>query len=113
MKKVLTAMVAVSLLLCMILSFASCGESKPSGKYGAKELNLEFKGDKVSVNLDFTVLKGSASGTYEMDDDKIVITYDDDKVDAKFPTALTYDADKDAITCDLGFLGKHTLEKVK
>ena len=113
MKKVLTSMIAVVLLLCLILSFASCGERKPSGKYGTKALNLEFKGNTVSVNIDLALLKGSASGTYEIKDDDIIITYDSDNLDAAFPTVLEYDDDTDTIECDLGILGEYDLVKVK
>ena len=111
MKKILLSVLAVTLLITMLFTLVSCGP-RPDGKYGHKNLNLEFDGDKVTVNLDFLV-KLSATGTYEMDDDQIVITYEGDKSDASLPTNLVYDADSDTIKCKLSVLGEITLEKVK
>lgn len=111
MKKILLSVLAVTLLVTMLFTLTSCGP-RPDGKYGHKNLNLEFDGDKVTVNVDFLV-KISASGTYEMEDDKIVITYEGDESTSSMPTNLVYDADSDTIKCKLGVLGEITLEKVK
>ncbi|MBQ4120986.1 MAG: hypothetical protein IJD35_03120 [Clostridia bacterium] len=111
MKRILLSVLAVTLLVTMLFTLTSCGP-KPDGKYGHKNLNLEFDGDKVTVNVDFLV-KVSASGTYEMDDDKIVITYEGNDSTSSMPTNLVYDADNDTIKCKLGVLGEITLEKVK
>lgn len=113
MKKTLLAILAIALLFTMLLSFASCGESKPEGKYGSQYLNLEFDGDKISVNLNMVVTSASASGTYQMDGDRIVITYEGEDASASLPTNLVYDAENDTIQCALGTLGNITLEKVK
>lgn len=110
MKKFLLSVLAITLLFTMLFSFTACAQ-KPTGKYGHKNLNLEFDGDKVSVNLDYLV-KVSASGTYKMVDDKIMITYEGDNVSSSLPGILTYDADNDTIQCKLGVLDI-TLEKVK
>ena len=109
MKKILLSVLAVTLLCTMLFTLVSCS-NKPDGKYGHKNLNLEFDGDKVSVNLDFGI-KASASGTYEMDGDKIVITYEGDDANSSLPTNLVYDADSDTIKCKLGILGEITLER--
>lgn len=111
MKKILLSVLALTILCTMLFSFASCGASKPDGKYGHENLNLEFDGDKVTVNLDFLV-KVSASGTYAMDGSKIVITYEGDDVNTTLPTNLEYDADTDTIKCKLSILGEIILEKV-
>lgn len=111
MKKFLLLVLAVA-LVCAVIFVVFSYSKKPDGKYGHENLNLEFDGDKVSVNLDF-VIKASASGTYEMDGDKIVITYEGNDSSSSMPTNLVYDADSDTIKCKLGILGEITLEKVK
>ena len=111
MKKIILSILAVTLLCTMLFTLVSCG-SKPSGKYGHENLNIEFDGDNIIVNVDFMV-KVSSKGTYKMDGDQIVITYENDKNIASMPTNLVYDADSDTIKCKLGVLGEITLEKVK
>ena len=111
MKKIILSILAVTLLCTMLFTLVSCG-NKPDGKYGHKNINLEFDGSKVTINVDF-VVKVTTSGTFKMDGDQIVITYEDDKNSGSMPTNLVYDADSDTIKCKLGILGEITLEKVK
>lgn len=110
MKKLLLSVLAVTLLITMLFSFASCGDPKPNGKYGHEYLNLEFDGNKVSVNLDF-IVEISTTGTYEMDGEKIVITYESDEGSSSMPTNLVYNAEDDTIKCKLGVMDI-TLKKV-
>lgn len=106
MKKTLTALVAVVLLVTMVLTLASCTK-KPSGKYGNAVYSVEFDGNKVSVSLIGGALS-TKSGTFEMEDNKIVITYESEDLSGKLPTGMTYDAENDTVS----FLGL-TLKKDK
>lgn len=59
----------------LLLSLVSCGGNKLSGTYKSEGLisqTLTFKGDKVKISA-FGI---SADGTYKIDGDNIIITYD-------------------------------------
>ncbi len=111
MKRVLTSVLALALLVTMVLTLASCG-AKPKGKYGHDNLYLEFDGDKVSVTLEVLGVKSTSKGTYTLDDDNnIKITYENEDSKGSVPTGLVYNADKDTIECK--FLGSTiTLDKI-
>ena len=110
MKRVISTVLLATLLLTMIVTLTSCGG--PDGKYGHEYLNLEFDGDKVTVNVKvFGTF--SSTGKYKLgDDNEIIITYDDDKNSANLPTNLVYNEDDDTIECKLGIFGTITLDKI-
>lgn len=76
MKRILSIVLAVAVLATLCLTFASCG--KLSGTYEVSGIlsktELTFKGDTI------TITKGSieATGTYEIEDDKITIELESD-----------------------------------
>lgn len=111
MKRVLTSVLALALLLTMVLTLASCG-AKPKGKYGHDKLYLEFNGNKVKVTVKL-IGEVTSEGTFEMgENNEINITYKDEDKSATLPTGLTYNKDKDTVECKLGILGTITLEKI-
>lgn len=111
MKKVLTSVLAIALLLTMVFTLASCA-SKPKGKYGNDNLYLSFDGNEVSVTVKI-IGEYTAKGTYELgENNEIDITYEDKGGATTLPTGLVYDPDSDTIKCSLGILGTITLEKV-
>lgn len=74
------AILTIAVILCMTL--ASCGKTL-SGKYEASiaiaKVELEFKGSKVIITpVALGVAGDSIEGKYEIDDDKITISFDDD-----------------------------------
>ena len=80
MKKVLSLVLACTLLLGCVLIFASCGGLKGTYEYTSQNiaLVLTFSGNKVTQttpeNKDLEVV-----GSYEIKDDKIIITYEEYK----------------------------------
>ncbi len=102
MKKVLSAVLAATLVLVMIFSLTSCTK-KPSGKYGYEErlsaLTLEFEGNTVTVTAKF-IVSVSATGTFEMGENgEILITYEDEEDTESMPSGLVYNAEEDTIEC--------------
>lgn len=92
-----------------IVSLAACGQ-KLSGTYSAKinlilvesEASYVFKGDKVTEKADGEV---QDEGTYEIDDNKLTMTFSEDKV-------LTAKLSKDKNSFEADDLGiKFTKEK--
>ncbi len=86
MKKVIKAVAVLALALIVCMSFVSCGK-KLSGKYEADiviaKVQLEFSGNKVTLKPSvFGVAGHEIEGTYEIDDDKITLTYGDEDKDA-------------------------------
>lgn len=94
MKRTVTAIVALALVFCLVMSLAACGgSSKPSGSYtctvaGMKFATLEFSGDEVI----YASSKSTKHGTFTMDGDTINITYETGGTDT-----FTYDKDKDVV----------------
>lgn len=82
MKKSIIRVITLSLIAVMIcLVLVSCGLSgtyKNDGVFGLGATELTFSGSKVTIKM------GSieATGTYEIDDDKITITLDNAGDDA-------------------------------
>ena len=111
MKKIISALLVVTLLLTLALTLTSCG-NKPSGKYGGDVVTVEFDGNKVSVTFKILVASTTTTGTFEMgENNEILVTYDDSKDAEKAPSGWTYDKDADAIKCK--FLGMDiTLDKI-
>ncbi len=75
MKKIISTLLVCVLLIGCVMTFASC--NKLSGKYENTTLGvtttLEFDGDTVKTSA----MGFSVEGTYEIDDDKITITYEE------------------------------------
>ena len=81
MKKILSGVLAMALVLCMVLSLASCTKML-SGKYSAAVLGIEtsyeFSGNKVTKTVGGGSTKLTTEGTYEIntaDDGSMTITF--------------------------------------
>ncbi|MBO7303906.1 MAG: hypothetical protein J6V09_01615 [Clostridia bacterium] len=74
MKKIISAILAVTLVICLALTLTSCSE-KLSGTYEGALFSLKFKGSKVSVVIDG---ESVLTGTYEIEkeDGKKTIEFD-------------------------------------
>ena len=105
MKKIISALLVVTLLLTLALTLTSCG-NKPSGKYGNKLFSVTFDGNEIT----YKALLWSTKGTFEMgEENEIIITWEgDDGKKEELATSATYDKDSDTIK----WLGI-TLEKVE
>ena len=112
MKKILSAILVVTMILTLALTLTSCGNN-PSGKYGGDNVTVEFDGDKVSVTFKVLIASTTSTGTFEMgENNEILVTYDDSEDAEKAPSGWTYDKENDAIKCK--FLGFDiTLEKIE
>lgn len=110
MKKILTSVLAVALIAVMLFTLVSCG-NKPSGTYGNKLYSVTFDGDKVTYTVIGSI---SIEGTFEMgEENKILVTWEDEGESKSAPSGWTYDKDADAIKFSLGVLGTVTLNKVE
>lgn len=105
MKKIISALLVVTLLLTLALTLTSCG-NKPSGTYGGKLFSVTFDGNEIT----YKALLWSTKGTFEMgEENEIIITWEgDDGEKEELATSATYDKDSDTIK----WLGI-TLEKVE
>ena len=93
MKKIISLVLCVVLLCGCVFTLASCG-NKPSGTYvyevaGVELGKLEFKGDKITMSMNYDGESEVMSGTYEIVEKdggslEIVITME---VDGKEETA--------------------------
>ena len=89
MKRIISTLLVCVLLLGCVFTLASCGK-RLSGSYSHKEEAygqsvesvLTFKGKTVTIETKITVAgnttTNSIEGTYEIDDDKIKITFEED-----------------------------------
>lgn len=87
------ALVLIAAALCTV--FASCGK-KLSGSYSAEVLGtgatMEFKGSKVTTTYKaLGQIVYTVEGTYEIEDNKITITYEGDKAEEAKDYAGTFD----------------------
>ena len=100
MKKFARILAVVMAVLMVTLCFAACG-TKLSGSYTHTEeafgvtatAKFEFKGDKVTISSEALGLSASVEGTYEIKDDEITITIDDEDSLLK-DAAGTFDFEK-------------------
>ncbi len=87
MKKSVRIIAVAMAILMVTLVLASCGKTL-SGTYTKQGLlantTLEFSGKKVTI----TVGSVSAEGTYEIEDDKITITFPEDDDDTMLEAAI-------------------------
>ena len=81
MKKILSTVLALALVLCMVLSLASCSKML-MGKYTCSvlgvETSYEFSGNKVTKTTGLGSSKITTEGTYEIktaDDGSMTITF--------------------------------------
>ncbi len=103
------AVAMVAVILCLAL--VSCGKTL-SGKYEATILGsgieLEFDGKKVTYTAKVLGAEAaSVEGTYEIKDDKITLSFDDEDKDAKIK-AGTYDFEEGEDYIKIGEIGKLT-----
>ena len=108
MKKFLSLVLALAVLLTMCLAFASCGK-KISGTYVYKsplsDLTYEFKGNKVTVTDTVTIgvstFDFSYSGKYKITKDKkgnLSITFTFEESDAeRFNKTCTFEETDEGI----------------
>ena len=79
MKKALSSILVCVMLLGCVFALASCS-NRLYGTYEAEifgqAVSYEFEGDTVKTTLKSTTY----SGEYSIEDDKIVITYDDEGI---------------------------------
>lgn len=109
MKRIISTILVCVLLLGCVLTLASCGK-RLSGTYAGKlevagqsaEMSFTFKGNKVTMETKGTVLgittSTSLEGTYEIEDDKITITYEEDG--KSVTDTMTFEKGKDFIKLD-------------
>lgn len=97
MKRLAKVVCVMAMLITLTVAVCGCGDQakRPSGTYGDGQVaTMTFEGKNVS--LKFGQL--SASGTYKMDGNKIIVTFDG----YEDPKNYTYDAEKDTITGEGG-----------
>ena len=109
MKRIISTILVCVLLLGCVFTLASCGK-KLSGTYEATQeiygqsvkVSYTFKGDKFTAEMSATVMGVTTSekfeGTYEIKDDKITITYEEDG--ETISTTSTFEKGKDFIKVD-------------
>ena len=95
MKK-LKALIAVLLVGVMALGLVACGGKTLEGTYSKKVLvgkeSFSFDGDEFVMQSSIGL---KLSGTYEIDDDKIILTFEDvDKIAKLFGSAAKEDEGK-------------------
>ena len=106
MKKSVRILSVVMAVLMLCLTLASCGK-KLSGKYSAEALGsgatFEFKGSKVTIAVKLLGTEvGSAEGTYEIKDDKITFTFEDEDEDVKkYDGTFDFEEKEDSIKIGL------------
>ena len=101
MKKTVRILALALVLVMMTAALVSCG--KPNGKYVNGPLFFDFDGKEVT----FSVAGLSATGTYEIKDGKIYLTYELPVVGEK---TVNYSYEKDGNTLIIGGV-EYTKEK--
>ncbi len=77
MKKIISLILALTLVLGMVFTLASCGKML-SGKYQSGITTYDFAGNKVTVTYEILGFQKSIEGTYkiaETDEGKMTITF--------------------------------------
>ena len=109
MKRIISTILVCVLLLGCVFTLASCGK-RLSGTYVATQeiagqsvqVSYTFKGDKFTAEMSATVMGVTTSekfeGTYEIEDDKITITYEEDG--KTVTTTSSFEKGKDYIKVD-------------
>ncbi len=106
------AVAVAALMLC--LSLVSCG-TKLNGEYECDmgvlgEYTLEFKGSDVTLSVKNILGKiTDYEGTYEINDDKITFTFEDDE--APLEGSFEFDEDEDSGDIEIGELNFKKVEK--
>ena len=97
MKKSIIRVIALSLIAVMMcFALVSCGLSgtyKNDGVFGVGATELKFSGSKVTITMGSV----EATGTYEINDDKITITLDnaDDGALTSSDILILFNGEKD------------------
>ena len=125
MKRTLSMILAVAMLLCVALTLVSCG---PSGTYEGKFFDLKFKGDDVTVIVGSGEDEKTLTGTFEITEDedgKQYISFDfidedsasDDQkyvlniIDALLSGKIAYAEEDGTITLGSGILASKFTKK--
>ena len=108
MKRIISTILVCVLLLGCVLTLASCGK-RLSGTYAATiagqsvQISFTFKGDKFTGEMSTTVFGVTTTqkleGTYEIEDDKITLTYEEDGKTITTTTS-SFEKGKDFIKID-------------
>lgn len=102
MKKV----ISVVMIMVLMLSLASCGAASPKGKYTATVGEnvmgtIDFSDDEVTLELTVPVKIPKTTGTFKMDGDKVIATFDDGST-----REFVYDAEEKTVTLGGGIVFK-------
>ena len=110
MKKTLRIVSVLTVVLMLALTLASCGDNTLSGTYSATEeimsvtveKSYEFDGNNVTCKASGGVgvigVNFDIAGTYEIVDDKITFTFEND--DFNLGGTYSFSKDGDTITID-------------